>query len=290
MRFLILLVLLIMTSCLVRGYFQQKALPLLKSFRNARHVRVAPGIVPLFATSTRRLQTKNEPERYNPHPPQELNKKLADRARQFYDSRYMDETQREKCILLAVEATEMSEKRYEHAFSLQESLSEMSELVGTAGLVVAGSLIQRLPNPHPNTYIGSGKIKELVELLQMNNVKTVVVDDDLNGKQQRHLEDLIEEQGIPVKIIDRTAIILEIFAQHAHSREGQLQVELAMMEYRKTRGPKSRGLDYDQGAGFRGPGEKKLETDRRVIRDKIVDLKREIENLGRHRQQHRKSR
>ena len=131
-----------------------------------------------------------------------------------------------------------------------------------------------------------------MELVNRTSAKTIVIDDDLTSKQQRNLEDAFASYGgADVKILDRTAIILEIFAQHASSREGQLQVELAMLEYRLTRGPKASGsADTDSGCGFRGPGETKVETDKRLIRDKIVLLKREIDLLGIQREQHRKSR
>ncbi len=123
-------------------------------------------------------------------------------------------------------------------------------------------------------------------------ITVVVVDDDLSPKQQRALEDGLQSYGVPenVKVLDRTAIILEIFAQHAQSKEGQLQVELAMLQYRLNRGPKAKGGNFDSGCGFRGPGETKLETDKRVIRDKIVLLKREIDQLSQHRHQHRVNR
>ena len=142
------------------------------------------------------------------------------------------------------------------------------------------------------TYVGSGKIVEIMEMVNRTSARTIVIDDDLTTKQQRNLEDAFASYGgADVKILDRTAIILEIFAQHASSREGQLQVELAMLEYRLTRGPKASGsADTDSGCGFRGPGESKIETDKRLIRDKIVLLKREIDLLGIQREQHRKSR
>jgi hypothetical protein len=235
---------------------------------------------------------------------------LNERAKRFYDPRASDSlspVKREKCLLLAVDATSHSKSpsSNDKILSSQESLKELSELVGTAGLVVAGCLIQRLPAPNPKTYIGSGKVKEIIRMLNPSStdstesvqpqdedpITSIVVDDDLTSKQQRNLEYELEQHGLlNVKILDRSAIILEIFAQHAQSREGQLQVELAMLEYRLTRGPKSRGEDYDRGCGFRGPGETKLETNRRTIKDKIVVLKRQIDSLSKQRSQHRKNR
>lgn len=236
----------------------------------------------------------------------ELDEILYERAKRFYDPTAIN-TQKEKCILVAVDRgsyvyseslrqaeksnRENEAKPQQLAFSLQESMSELSELVGTAGMVVCGAVVQKLSSPNMKTYLGTGKIEEIARYINHTEARTLVVDDDLSPKQQRNLEDAFVEYGLPdVKILDRTAIILEIFAQHAQSREGQLQVELAMLEYRLTRGPRSKGGDFDSGCGFRGPGESKLETDKRVIRDKIVQLKRELLTLGAQRQQHRKSR
>ncbi len=175
---------------------------------------------------------------------------------------------------------------------MKESLSELCELVGTANLQVVGSCIQRLNVPNTKTYVGPGKVVDIMTILNATNTRTIVIDDDLTTKQQRNLEALLQANGgSDVKLLDRTAIILEIFAQHARSREGQLQVELAMLEYRLTRGPRASGTsDRDKGCGFRGPGETKIETDKRVIKDKIVLLKKEIDSLGIQREQHRKSR
>jgi GTP-binding protein HflX len=221
----------------------------------------------------------------------DLDSILSERAKRFYDPRTVSRN-REKCILVGVDITDHSiQKQSQHGFTVRESLSELSELVGTAGLVVCGSIVQRLPVPNAKTYIGSGKIQEIQALISQTEAKTIVFDDDLSTKQQRNLEAAFSKTYQDVKILDRSAIILEIFAQHAQSREGQLQVELAMLEYRLTRGPQATGnIEYDSGCGFRGPGETKLETDKRVIRDKIVILKKEIETLKYHRDQHRKSR
>jgi GTP-binding protein HflX len=256
---------------------------------------------------------------------QDLEEILSERARRFYSptagkTLSADGRPRERCILVTVDRTTTGPGTSSTPssspiitsiempkFSCEESLEELCELVGTAGLVVAGCLIQRLPQPHSQSYIGSGKIKELADLIkaplpisssnsdllpQDDEITVVVVDDDLTPKQQRNLEDGLQSYGVPanVKVLDRTAIILEIFAQHAQSKEGQLQVELAMLQYRLNRGPKARGGHYDSGCGFRGPGETKLETDKRIIRDKIVQLKHDIDQLSQHRLQHRVNR
>ena len=218
---------------------------------------------------------------------------LAERAKRFYDPTTI-RREKEKVILLAVDAKKDHHSyhlRPSETFSFEESLSELSELVGTAGLMVCGCCVQRLTSPNIRTYIGSGKVDEVAAMLNSTGARVIVIDDDLTPKQQRNLEDSFTQLGIPeIKVLDRTAVILDIFAQHAQSREGQLQVELAMLEYRLTRGPRATGSDYDSGSGFRGPGESKLETDKRLIRDRIVLVKREIEGLGHQRSQHRKGR
>lgn len=239
---------------------------------------------------------------------------LTERAARFYDPSAVGHVVREKCILVSVEL-KLEARRNSHRksveFSHLESLNELSELVGTAGLQVVGNVIQKMQSQNTKTYIGSGKAPEIMAMVNQTGATVIVVDDDLNAKQQRNLEDLFVSHGGHLKVLDRTAIILEIFAQHAKSREGQLQVELAMLEYRMTRGPSSSGgtcsystpcllhYDYadflgdagrDSGAGFRGPGESKLETDRRIIKDRIVQLKESIRELRLQREHHRESR
>lgn len=131
-----------------------------------------------------------------------------------------------------------------------------------------------------------------MHMANTTGARTIVIDDDLTSKQQISLEQAFDEAGgRDVKILDRTALILEIFAQHATSKEGQVQVELAQLTYRLNRGPRSSADEgKNSGAGFRGPGETKVETDKRLIRDKIVLLKRELGSLDTRREQHRKSR
>jgi GTPase len=159
-----------------------------------------------------------------------------------------------------------------------EQLSELRELLRTAGVAVVGELIQRRDHPHPNTYLGAGKLDELKAELASADANVVACDDELSPRQERNLESAL---GIPV--IDRTAIILDIFASHAHSAEGKLQVELAQLEYNMAR---MRGLwshlerlgagRIDGGIGTRGPGETQIETDRRLARDRISALKRKL--------------
>ena len=214
---------------------------------------------------------------------------LIERAVRFQDPTVVGSKTREACIIVAVD---VDRPTTEQEFTLKESLQELSELVGTAGLEVVGSCIQKLNAPNPKTYIGSGKVDDIIQLIQTLNAKTLVFDDDLTPKQQRNLESAISAYNITgIKVLDRTAVILDIFAQHAKSREGQLQVELAMLEYRMTRGPRASGAEgADTGAGFRGPGESKVELDKRMIKEKIVLIQKEIASRGTQRELHRQNR
>ncbi len=160
----------------------------------------------------------------------------------------------------------------------EDQLAELRELLRTAGAAVVGELIQRRDHPHPNTYLGAGKLAELKDELARSDANLVACDDELSPRQERNLEAAL---GLPV--IDRTAIILDIFASHAHTAEGKLQVELAQLEYNLAR---MRGLwshlerlgagRIDGGIGTRGPGETQIETDRRLARDRISALKRKL--------------
>ena len=162
-----------------------------------------------------------------------------------------------------------------------EELSELRELLRTAGVADVGKLVQRRDHPHPNTYLGPGKVSELKAALAGSDANLVACDDELSPRQERNLE---SELAVPV--IDRTAIILDIFADHAHSAEGKLQVELAQLEYNLAR---MRGLwshlerlgagRIDGGIGTRGPGETQIETDRRLARDRISALKRKLAHV-----------
>jgi GTP-binding protein HflX len=165
----------------------------------------------------------------------------------------------------------------------RDPLAELKELLRTAGVATAGELIQRRERPDPDRYFGRGKIAELKREIERRDANVVACDDELAPRQERNLE---AELGVPV--IDRSAVILDIFAGHAHSAEGKLQVELAQLEYNLTR---MRGLwthlerlgagRMDGGIGTRGPGESQIETDRRLARDRITALKRRLERLER---------
>jgi GTP-binding protein HflX len=172
-------------------------------------------------------------------------------------------------------------------FSAERSLEELALLADTAGARVVGSTIQRLESLHPATYIGKGKLAEIASERAGLGYSTVIFDDELSPSQQRNLENALE-----VKVLDRTALILDIFAQHARTREGRLQVELAQHQYilPRLRGQWSHLERLEGRIGTRGPGETQLETDRRLIRDKISSLKRQIEQVRRQRALHRRQR
>jgi GTP-binding protein HflX len=157
-----------------------------------------------------------------------------------------------------------------------DQLAELGELLHTAGVAEVGKLIQRREQPHPNSYLGSGKLDELKAELGHADANLVACDDELSPRQERNLEAAL---GVPV--IDRTAIILDIFAAHAHSAEGKLQVELAQLEYNlaRMRGLWSHLERLGGGIGTRGPGETQIETDRRLARDRIAALKRKLAHV-----------
>jgi GTP-binding protein HflX len=178
-------------------------------------------------------------------------------------------------------------KRGDGRWTSESSLEELALLADTAGARVVGKTVQRVDNLNPATYIGKGKVEEIVSLLEELDYTTVIFDDELTPSQQRNLE-----KALDVKVLDRTALILDIFAQHARTREGRLQVELAQHEYilPRLRGQWSHLERLGAGIGTRGPGETQIETDRRLIREKIGRLKKEIEQVRRQRALHRRQR
>ncbi len=169
----------------------------------------------------------------------------------------------------------------------EKSLDELEELVETAGALTVGRVIQNREKIHPGTYLGKGKIEELKELLWENDATGVVCDDELSPVQLRNLED-----GLETKVMDRTMVILDIFAGRAKTREGKLQVELAQLKYRSARlvGLRNSLSRLGGGIGTRGPGEKKLEMDRRLIHERISQLKEELREVECHRQVQRRQR
>lgn len=178
----------------------------------------------------------------------------------------------EKVILVAVST--------DSGVDAEESLDELEELVNTAGAVVVGRVIQNLEHINNATYVGSGKVQELKDFIWENEADAIVCDDELSPAQYKNLEDELN-----VKVMDRTLIILDIFAGRAKSAEGKIQVELAQLRYRSTRLIGMRNLSRQGGGiGTRGPGEKKLEVDRRLIRDRISQLKEQVRNMENHRQ------
>ncbi|BCL82823.1 GTPase HflX [Ktedonobacteria bacterium brp13] len=199
----------------------------------------------------------------------------------------------ERAILVAVESSNR-----DTVWSSEDSLSELDALARTAGAEVVGTILQRLWHLDSNTYLGKGRAQELSEMEKQLKCDLVIFDDELTPTQQRNLEKMLD-----ARVVDRTALILDIFAQHAHSREGQLQVELAQLEYRLPRlsgqdveftrqAGGSRGAAGGVGGaiGVRGPGETKLEIDRRRIRSRISDLKANIEDVRKQRAIHRRQR
>lgn len=169
----------------------------------------------------------------------------------------------------------------------EESLDELAELVKTAGAVTVGRLMQNRERIHPGTYLGKGKIDELQAMIYELGATGVVCDDELSPAQLRNLEDALD-----TKVMDRTMVILDIFAAHATTSEGKIQVELAQLKYRAARlvGLRNSLSRLGGGIGTRGPGEKKLEVDRRLIHDRISQLKAELEDVKRHREVQRKQR
>lgn len=168
-----------------------------------------------------------------------------------------------------------------------ESLAELRELLSTARVRVVHEIVQRRAHPDPRTYLGSGKLTELIELAKTRRAESVVVDDELTPGQQRRLEDALK-----LRVVDRTQLILDIFAHHAQTAEGKLQVELAQLEYNL---PRMRGMwqhleRLGGGIGTRGPGESQLETDRRLARRRISVLRNRLETLSRQRATQRKRR
>lgn len=163
----------------------------------------------------------------------------------------------------------------------EDSLAELAELVKTAGASVAGTLIQKRELIHPGTYVGTGKVAEIAKLLEHTGATGIVCDDELSPAQLKNLETMLN-----TKVMDRTLIILDIFAARATTSEGKIQVELAQLKYRLSR---LTGLGRSMsrlggGIGTRGPGEKKLEIDRRLINDRIAQLNRELKEVVKHRE------
>ena len=201
---------------------------------------------------------------------------------------------RERAFLVGVELFQQKS-----LMPLEDSLTELALLSDTSGLEVAGELTQKLDRPHVKTYIGPGKVEELKVLVEETLSQVVIFDDELSPRHQRELQETL---GRNVRVLDRTALILDIFAQHAHTSEGMLQVELAQYEYylprltgqwthleRQAGGGGGRAGSTG-GVGLRGPGETQLEVDKRAIRKRISHLKKELEKVRAHRMRYRAQR
>lgn len=205
-------------------------------------------------------------------------KKIPQRA-------WMDAIERADAEVMIGANTENTQEEKERAYLVgldsERSLEELARLADTAGAIVVGSMLQKKSRPDTATYIGSGKAEELALECQAKDADIVIFDDELSGVQTRNLEDVLRG----VKVLDRTLLILDIFAQRAQSREGRLQVELAQMAYQLPR-LTGHGVSMSRlggGIGTRGPGETRLEMDRRRIRRRMSDLRREIEELEKQR-------
>jgi GTP-binding protein HflX len=188
---------------------------------------------------------------------------------------------RERAVVVGVEWRESR-------WALQDSLDELAQLAETAGAEVVGAFTQRLATPNPATYVGKGKLEEIRQAKATLNYDVVLFDEELTPGQERHLED-----ALGVKVIDRTGLILDIFAGRARTHEGRLQVELAQLEYRLPRLTRlwtHLSRQAVGGVGLRGPGETQLESDRREIRARITQVKHELADVRTHRELHRAQR
>ena len=185
----------------------------------------------------------------------------------------------EKVILVSVSTSDNDDT--------QKSLDELEELAATAGAVTVGRVVQNLDQIHPTTYVGKGKLEEIKDLLWETEATGIICDDELSPIQLGNMEDALN-----TKVMDRTLIILDIFARRASTNEGKIQVELAQLKYRQSRltGLGKSLSRLGGGIGTRGPGEKKLEMDRRLIKNRIAQLNRELKDVKRHREVTREQR
>lgn len=200
----------------------------------------------------------------------------------------------ERAFLVGIGAKGPHSLQDENRWPVKESLAELERLAHTAGMVVVGYEVQQLVHPHPATFVGPGKAQDIRMQVEEKDANVVLFDEELSPRHQRELEEIL---GDDVKLLDRTALILDIFAQHAHTREGALQVELAQYEYRLPRLTRAwthlarqaggRAGGAQGSVGVRGPGESQLETDRRMIGRRITQLKGELEKVEAHRRRHR---
>ena len=186
---------------------------------------------------------------------------------------YEIKEEKERVILVGVSTRENDDT--------EDSLDELKDLAKTAGAEAVGRVIQKRELVHPGTYVGKGKIEEIRELLWELDATGIVCDDELSPAQMNNLTDILD-----VKVMDRTMVILDIFAGRASTSEGKIQVELAQLKYRQSQltGAGRAMSRLGGGIGTRGPGEKKLEMDRRLIKNRIAQLNRELREVKRHRE------
>ncbi len=205
--------------------------------------------------------------------------------------RYETAPEKQRAFLVGVEFRDPTWRAKHAHLTLEASLAELALLCQTAGLEVVGQTHQVLSSPNPSTFVGPGKLEEIIAWQRALGFNVLVFDDELSPRHQREIEEALGEQ---VMVLDRAALILDIFAQHARTREGALQVELAQYEYRKPRLTRlwthlarqsggGAGRSGTGGVGLRGPGETQLEVDRRRIEERIHRLKRELEEVRRQR-------
>ncbi len=204
---------------------------------------------------------------------------------------------KERAFLVGIGTKGPASSDNDDSWPVRESLAELERLAHTAGMVVVGYEVQQLVHPHPATFVGPGKAEGIRRQVEETAANVVLFDDELSPRHQRELEKTL---GDDIKLLDRTALILDIFAQHAHTREGALQVELAQYEYRLPRLTRAwthlarqaggRAGGVRGSVGVRGPGESQLETDRRMIGRRITQLKGELEKVEAHRKRHRSRR
>ena len=188
----------------------------------------------------------------------------------------VNEAVKERFILIGVQTADQ-----DGLVAMEDSLVELEELVQTAGGDSVACVVQNVQRIHPGTYMGSGKLEEVRQMLAMYDADGVVCDDELSPAQMNNLERILE-----CKVLDRTMVILDIFAARARSSEGKIQVELAQLRYRAARlvGMRASLSRLGGGIGTRGPGEKKLEMDRRLIHGRISKLKEELQTVQKHRE------
>ncbi|PSC70039.1 GTP-binding hflX [Micractinium conductrix] len=196
---------------------------------------------------------------------------------------YFGEEARERCFLVGVA---LKQQKNKHGYGVHESLEELGRLADTAGLEVVGQTYQMLDEVNPRTYIGSGKVREIMAAVENTGATTVIFDDELSPGQLRNLERALGEE---VRLCDRTALILDIFSQRAATREGKLQVELAQSEYQLPRLTRMWShLERQSGSGqVKGMGEKQIEVDRRLLKGRMARLRRDLDDVRTHRQTYR---